>query len=269
MFWSTKECVDEIFFVIHNIYKTTYLLFLRTLFRSLVTQCNAHFENSRQKSKDYCIIANGPSSLDHKLSNEKQHIFVNFGFNHPNFAIVQNPILVIVDKKLLTGEWSLSMLSEAKRKNPNVCFAFGGHLLRSKSIRDFADKNHCCFIFYDLSFTRFTSFQKFSIGDIAFGGGATESSIMLAVSLGAKHLNIYGYDGNNVVLGLAGLDTHFYGNDPLKNWNRPAFVARELRFLSYFIDKNVYLSQYLRALSVSTINHTQTKYMRMYHHESD
>lgn len=265
MFWTVKEFLDELLFLVHNLVNSLRLWYIKFLYRKLIERSNTRFVASNENLDNVTIVANGPSSSDFTERAGAQLIFVNFGYKHNAFIDARNPILVIVDKKLANGSWSLQMLIDAYEINPTVQFALGGHLLKSKEIRKFATLYSCCFIFYDLNFTRFSKAKKrCGLGDIALGGGATESAIMLAASLEAKKIDVFGFDGNNVVLGLAGLDTHFYGVDPLKDWRDPRFVARELRFLSYFIDKNWYLSRYLISIGVELRNNTKTEYMRMF-----
>lgn len=268
MFWNLKEFIDEIFFLIHNLLNSLHLIYIKLINRKLIKRSNSRFINHNNNIDDVIIVANGPSSSHCKVRKGAKLIFVNFGYQHSAFIEAINPVLVVVDKKLSNGSWSIKMLTDAYDLNPTVQFAFGGHLLKSQDVRDFANSYRSCFIFTDLNFTRFSKTTKYRLGDIAVGGGATESAIMLAVSLGAKKLNVFGFDGNNVVLGLAGLDTHFYGSDPMKDWRNPKFVARELRFLSYFIDKNRYLSDYLAALEIELINNTDTEYMKR-HQKTD
>ena len=264
MFWTIKEFLDEIFFLVHNLANSLRLSYFKILNRKLIMLSNERFIDVNGNLDNITIVANGPSSSDFTERLGTQLIFVNFGYKHCAFINATNPLLVIVDKKLSNGSWSLQMLYDAYELNQTVQFAFGGHLLTSHDIREFANSHRCCFIFNDLNFTRFSKAKKYRVGDIAVGGGATESAIMLAASLGAQKIDVFGFDGNNVVLGLAGLDTHFYGSDPMKDWSEPKFVARELRFLSYFIDKNRYLSYYLASIGVELINHTETEYMKIF-----
>lgn len=194
---------------------------------------------------------------------------MNFGVEHAKFPECDSPYLVVVDKKLATGEWQISMLTEAMVRNPKVKIFLGGKLLISPELRAFAYNNKNVFFFFnDLStFTPKRSIKP--LGSITIGGGATEASIVLAAQLGAKTVKIFGFDGNNVLLGILGHKTHFYGHDPMKNWRSAQFCARELRFLSYFLDKNINLAEILRRAGVRAINMSPTSIMTMYERRDD
>ena len=96
------------------------------------------------------------------------------------------------------------------------------------------------------------------------GGGATETALIFAACCGCKDIDLYGFDGNNVILGLSGQSSHFYGIDPLKNWEDLKFVSSELRFLSVFILANVHLARLLKSSGINIRNLSQTSLMRMY-----
>ena len=65
-------------------------------------------------------------------------------------------------------------------------------------------------------------------------------------------------------MALTGKDTHFYGSDSTKDWSDPRFISRELRFLSYFVDRNYWLSKCLKYNNIKVKNYTSSKMTAMY-----
>lgn len=260
--WSKKEALDEAMFVLENLRNARRMNKLMRLYPQLFARSQAVTDEvAAATGRRVAVVANGPSSAGITPAAEDL-IFLNFGYRHPEFAKAGRPVLTVVDNKLADGGWSLDMLREAQAINGAVTFALGALLLKSAEVRAFVERERCMVLCNYLSATRYARpTRRFTAGGINYGGGATEQGIALALSLGARDIDIYGFDGNNVVLGLAGQDTHFYGNDPLKDWTQPDFVARELRFLSYFIDRNRYLARLIEAQGVRVTNHTPTPFM--------
>lgn len=260
--WSKKEALDEAIFVLENLRNTLRI-------KAMMRRYPALFARSREITAEVAaatgprvaVVANGPSSRG-ITPNSPDLIFLNFGCRHPAFAKAPRPVLVVVDNKLADGGWSLDMLHEAQAINGEVTFALGALLLQSEEVRAFAESERCMIVGNYLTATRYARPSRpFTAGGINYGGAVTEQGMALALALGAKEIDVYGFDGNNVVLGLAGQDTHFYGNDPEKDWTKPDFVARELRFLSFFIDRNRHLARLIEAQGVRVTNHSPTPFM--------
>ena len=266
MIWAFKEKLDISFLILIDLVISLKLHILRFIYFG-----NEFQHDVSSLPETIQVISNGPSSTQHQdqIDVFLPTIFMNFGFEHEKFSECESAYLVVVDKKLATGEWQISMLMRAMERNPKVKIFLGGKLLSSPELRAFAYKNKNVFFFFnDLS--TFTNKRPIKpLGNITIGGGATEASIVLAVQLGAKIVKIFGFDGNNVLLGILGQKTHFYGHDPIKNWSSAQFCARELRFLSYFLDKNVNLAEIIRHAGVRVINMSSTSIMTMYGRQDD
>lgn len=260
--WDKKESLDEFLFTLDNMRSRARLFWYKHKYKELFGETNEVLSDLKKKKiKHATVVANGPSSLQ-AANGTDLTIFFNFGFRHSFFPDSIDPVLAVVDTKLANGTWSLDMLYEAKERNQTVIFAIGAFLLSNPDVRQFIRTERCVILSNYLRVTRFSNLNKsFQLNGINFGGGATEQGLALAACLGAVNIDLFGFDGNNVILGLAGLDTHFYGVDPLKNWSDPRFVARELRFLSYFIDHTVHLSAVLREQKVRVTNHSMNPYM--------
>ena len=110
--------------------------------------------------------------------------------------------------------------------------------------------------------TRFNWKRKLEVGKFNFGVGVAEQALSLIGSLGYKEINTYGFDGNNVLLALTGKDTHFYGSDSTKLGEPDLF--HENKVLSYFVDRNYWLSKYLEYNNIKVKNYTSSKMTAMY-----
>lgn len=259
--WDIKEFVDELVFELDN--------GLRYLKSRQSARAAAPFSKLPQDwsiYEQFQIILGGPSSNNfHTPLDEAHQVFVNFGFQHKSFPFCKSPWLLICDSKFMTGEWSMDMLDEALAVNSNTKFILNSIFLDKMEIDSFAAyRGRIAFINHNRMPTRFT--RNISGGSDSFniGGGAGEQAMTLAAALGAKSIDIFGLDGNNVILGLLDRNTHFYGVDDAKDWTNPAFSARELRFLSYFIDRHRYLSKLMAKNGISIRNHSDSFTMSMY-----
>ncbi|MDC0444488.1 hypothetical protein OAM78_04060 [Alphaproteobacteria bacterium] len=260
--WDYKEAFDEVIFCIENSKNKLFACYLKLKFFKKAR--HFHCFNLLKGKSLAQVIANGPSAKNYKINSSAQQIYMNFGFKHPTFAEAKDPVLCIVDEKLVNGGWPIEMIHEAYKINETVIFAFSIFFISSRHIRELTKNYDIFFTSNFLTATRWSSRPLFSINKPSYGGGATEQSLSLAVSLFYKHIDVYGYDGNNVILGLNATNTHFYGVDPSKDWSNPKFVARELRFLSYFIDKNVHLARLMSARGVSVRLSDPSVFMTMF-----
>ncbi len=254
--WDIKEFFDEIVFEFYNLYNFIHSIKYLNKIRKI--------DLNQERNEECDLILNGPSSIDYKITGADTY-FVNFGFNHESFSKVENPILIIVDTQLTKDKWDYSIIDQAININPSVRFIFNYKYLSSKKFRAYVKHIHCIgYINNSKIPTRFNWKKKLSISSFNFGVGVAEQSLSLLASLNYKKINVYGFDGNNVLLGLMNKETHFYGVDESKKWSDAKFTARELRFLSYFVDRNYWLSKCMEHNNVRIINHSDSLVTSMY-----
>ena len=254
--WDIKEFFDEVIFEFYNLYNFIHSIKYKNKIRRIDLDLDMGGECS--------LILNGPSSADCKI-NDSDVYFVNYGFKHKCFSKVEKPILIIVDTQLTKDKWDYSMMDEAIKINPSVRFIFNYKYLSSKKFKASVKDINCIgYINNSRIPTRFNWQKKLVMGSFNFGVGVAEQSLSLLASLNYKKIKVYGFDGNNVLLGLMNKDTHFYGVDESKKWYDSQFTARELRFLSYFIDRNYWLSKCMDYNNVKVINHSDSLITSMY-----
>lgn len=255
--WSIKEFFDEVIFELYNLFNFFAAFKYKKYLEKIHLDCTTETETN--------LILNGPSSVDIKVEDCKFNFFVNYGYKHPLFSKVKSPILIVVDTKIIKGKWDMDMLREAEEANPSVRFIFNYKYIKSDDFKNISNKINCVgYINNSKIPTRFNWKKILKVGGFNFGIGVAEQSLSLLASLSFKKINIYGFDGNNVILALMSQNTHFYGQDESKTWNDPQFISRELRFLSYFVDRNYWLSKCLRYNKIQIINYSSSMLTSMY-----
>lgn len=258
--WDYKFLLDDLVYEINNVR-------LRCLSRSIYFRSRVKISEVSFDSDTVELVLNGPSSASYKHDGISAAVFVNFGFRHEEFSKAKHPYLLIVDQKFADGLWPLTMLDEARKANPNVRFVLNYHFLKSAGFYGKVKRFDPLFVDNNLVptvFSRDTSIRK---GASSIGGAVAEQAISMIVAGGVKRIDVYGLDGNNVCLGLLGLDTHFYGVDPDKKWDDSDFVFRELFFLSQFIQRHIRLSIAASKRNVKVVNRSDNSIMKMYSNE--
>lgn len=209
------------------------------------------------------IILNGPSAKLYSSIPEEEDIlsiYTNFGYLHDSFINSSKPFLIIVDQKILTGEWNLNeMLEEAFKRNSKVNFILNH---RFSSIIPILFKSRISFIANDLVPTRWTKNLKKSKG-LNYGGAVAEQSISAALIGGAKEIRLYGLEGTNVCLSILNKETHFYGKDNSKS-KEIEFVFNEFQHLSYFLLRHKRLSHIAKNKGISIKNYSENTIINCY-----
>ena len=230
-FWNLKEIFDELFwFGSFNIRET--IQFFNAKNKILKTH---------HSCTHWSIITNGPSANKFKYNPDKienkNFVFVNFGYKRSEFSIIEEPFLLIVDENLINGTWPNSMLGDAFNLNKNCKF------ILNYKFKDYVKTLHqeiqkrVIFIFNSKIPTQLNIKYSKPTSKFGFGVGAAEQAISFCMQLGGKVIDIYGLDCNNVLLALSEKNTHIYGIDPHKKWDDPSNNARELRFQSYMLNR--------------------------------
>lgn len=245
--WTLKEQFDQsVWFGLFNLREYTRYFFNKS-----------YVLNTNIKSRQWMIIANGPSSRNVPLS-EDNVIFINFGFQREEFRMLHRPFLLIIDPYLFDGTWPTDMLNLALERNKSCMFLLNYKFRkdverRHKSILDRVIYVANSRIPTSKNIKRANANSKFG-----FGVGATEQAISVCVQLGAEKIDVYGLDCNNVSLALSGKNTHVYGLDENKSWEDPINNARELRFQSYMIERLYYLKKFLESKNIELVGHSDS-----------
>ncbi|MDC0639737.1 hypothetical protein OAP36_02080 [Planktomarina temperata] len=245
--WTLKEKFDQsVWFSLFN---------LREYTRYFLNK--SHVLNTNIISRQWMIIANGPSSFNVPLSKDNV-IFINFGFRREEFKRADCPFLLIVDPYLLDGTWPSDMLDLALEQNKSCIF-----LLNYKFRKDIEKRYKSILdrVIY-IANARIPTSTNIKTSNVnskfGFGVGAAEQAISVCAQLGARKIDVYGLDCDNVSLALSGKHTHVYGVDENKSWTDPLKIARELRFQSYMIERLYHLKKFLESNEIELVGHSDS-----------
>lgn len=228
-FWMLMIKKEDYIFAVVNLLvriKSSFQLKKQNLLRKM-----------RQKSpvgigRDTFIILNGPSIKNQDLSTlmGKSCIFVNRGFMHPLYKELEPEFHVIVDPKMLNGEWPVSWLDEIVEMVPNVTFVMPASWYFVDKFRPYIDKG--------ISFYWLPDPAPCTVLGVA------GSCFEFAIEQKFETIHFTGFDGNGLAFELINSASHFYGvnEDDLKkttkNYVQDLFMfSRHLRDLNKFAER--------------------------------
>jgi len=167
------------------------------------------------RGKRVFIVGNGPSVKEQDLRPLKDEIcfFVNRGFMHPCYEIIQPTYHIIIDPKLGTGEWPLSFLDEIAEKNPKVTFLLNGAWYNSPEFQPYKEKYKIFWLYQSLFLGRFFC-PKIDLTKIGVGGAVAEQCILASIYMRPKDIYLIGVDYNGIGYDFIKRSSHFYGSNP-------------------------------------------------------
>lgn len=186
----------------------------------------------RHESQRCFIVGNGPSIQKQDLSLlEKEHTFcVNHFYRHPDIKTVSPSYYAIVDPKLTTGEWPLSMLDDIQAQCPKA------ELLLSAKYQDSSPEiveraksfqHHWIYgnqILHE-GFNCSTDLTQ-CIG----GANVITMCLFAAIHMGFKEIYLMGIDCDGIFRDLVDQSSHFYEAEKENiGDNDPQLVVRHLR----------------------------------------
>lgn len=154
--------------------------------------------NISRNSDSIFIVLNGPSVKEQDLSvlKGKDVIFVNRGFYHPQYSVIQPRFHFFVDPKMINGTWDLNWLDVIMQMNPVVTFAMPEEWKKNK-LRPFIAKGYRFF---------WLPFQG-KCNCIGVSGAAFE----FAIKSGYKKIYFTGFEATGLASELLKVNSHFYG----------------------------------------------------------
>jgi uncharacterized Rossmann fold enzyme len=177
------------------------------------------------------IVGNGPSIQQQNLSLLKNEhtFFVNHFYRHPQVEEICPKYYTIIDPKLTTGEWPVSMLDEIIEKCPQVKLFLHAQYQEIPQIAAYSKKAEIYWVY-----TNQFLHQGFSCSTDLTNclGGVTVVTICLfaAIYMGFKEIYLLGIDCDGIFRDLVDQSSHFY--DAKKENigdNDPLLVVRHLR----------------------------------------
>jgi hypothetical protein len=156
------------------------------------------------------IILNGPSIKKQDLSilKGKSIMFVNKGFKHELFKSLNPEFYVMVDSKLMTGEWPITWLDEILEMAPNITFVMPVSWAFEDKIKPYIEKG--------------VNFHWLETLEPLKCLGVSGSCFNFAISQGFKDIYFTGFDANGLGYELIKENSHFFGvnEDNLKKTSK-------------------------------------------------
>lgn len=168
-----------------------------------------------QRGKRCFIIGNGPSIKEQPLHllRDEQTFVCNYFYKHEKIAEIDPNYYFIIDSKLSTGEWPVSMLAEVREKCPNAMLFLDGAQDHKPEAYEY-EKN---FGVHWLAGGKIIHpGYRFPVDVTRRIGGDNVVKIALhtAIYMGFEEIYILGVDGDGLFRDLLGQSSHFYAAPP-------------------------------------------------------
>jgi Protein of unknown function DUF115 len=211
-----------------------FAIFLKFLFlghrKKYKLERNQELKNIHKGQRCF-IIANGPSiqHQDLTLLKDEWTFAVNHFWRHPQVEQINPKYWAIIDPKLTTGEWPLSMLDEIQEKCPQAKFFLSAHYHNSPQLLSKALQFNPYWVYPNQ-----LMHEGFSCSSDLTGclGGVSVTTICLfaAIYMGFKDIYLLGVDNDGIFRDLIDQSSHFYeGKKENIGDNDPKLVVRHLR----------------------------------------
>lgn len=177
------------------------------------------------------IVGNGPSIKEQDLALLKNEstFFVNHFYKHPQILEISPKYYAIIDPKLITGEWPLSMLSEIITNCPQATLLLNSSYLNIPEIVAYADRANT----YWIHSNQFLHEGFACPADLTRGIGLSNvviSCLFSAIYMGFKDIYLLGVDCDGIFRDLVNQSSHFYHAEKENiGDNDPALVVTSLR----------------------------------------
>lgn len=260
-FWNLKFEVDQLIYAVSNWgYRMKVLLKGQSKVLSNVTP----LKNCASTAKA-TIILSGPSINKQDLRPLKDELlfFVNRGYKHPDYAYLAPQYHVIVDYKLSTGEWPISMLDDILDKNPDVTFILNAKWYHLEQFQPYKQKCKIYWISSELFFTKYfkrqIDLQKPMPGVAVFG-----ACLNTLIYMGVQDIQFMGFDGNGLCYELIGASSHFYGVNDDKNVETNKDQIKSLQMMAHSLQSLIYVAKYCKQKNISVKNATYGGLLQMF-----
>ena len=261
-FWDFKISSDDYIYELANkIYKLKQRKLLPILKRNKVLR-------NVNENKTACIVLSGPSLKTQNIRKLKGKIlfFVNRGYKHEDYEYLKPKYHVIVDGKLKTGEWSLEMIDEIFKLNPNVTLVLNAKWYSLERFKNYRENQNIYWIDTDLIFTRFFSgdldLTKSNPGKAVFG-----ACFSVAIYTGIKDISFMGLDGNGLAHEILNSTSHFYGVNEDNNAKTCKDYIKDLYMMSTGLKSFYAIADYCRSKEIRLVNMTNGGLLDMFERE--
>lgn len=213
-------------------------------------------KNDFSKLESLYIILNGPSLKKQNLLNLQGEniVFVNRGYKHEHYKILQPKFHVFVDPKMLSGEWSISWVYEIIEMVPNIIFLMPAKWIKEPKIKKLIEDSKVNIIW--LSHKVFSPFSCL---------GVSGAAIEFAIYLHIKNIYFTGFDANGLAHELINSsNSHFYGVNDENNTKTCKNYVQDLYMFSRFLNELIDLAKKAKKKGVNVINLTDGGVLDMF-----
>lgn len=187
----------------------------------------------RTVGEDVVIVLNGPSMKVQPIERlkGKDVVFVNQGFRHPAYKMLQPKYHVFIDSKLIHGVWDIKWLDEIHNMVPEITFVMPASWAALPLMKPYIDKKYSI-IWVDKAVSGMR------------GLGVSGECFDLVQRLGYSKIYFTGFEATSFPSSLLKVNSHFYGNDSDEAGMTAADImkgyymnARQIRELILVADK--------------------------------
>ncbi|MFC1539559.1 6-hydroxymethylpterin diphosphokinase MptE-like protein [Candidatus Latescibacterota bacterium] len=223
--WTIKLSLDDLFFRTYNFVSRLRFRLLR--YNKKYNVLNNYRVRNIHAGERCFIVGNGPSIQKEDLTMLKDEytFFVNYFYRHDKIKDIDPKYYVIIDPKIQTGEWPLSMLSEITNDCPHTTLILNAKWSNDPRFESYLTNNEVIWIYADQVVHKGFSFPIDLTRNIS-GDNVVKASLFSAIYMGFKDIYILGVDCDGIFQELAGLSSHFY--DGVKEYDTFEKMERSL-----------------------------------------
>ena len=259
-FWDFKLYLDDWFFEIVNVAQKSIFFTKKITGRYDFLKENIALKNSF-KDKRAFLVANGPSikKQDLKLLKDEITFFVNRAFLHEDYSYIEPTFHIVIDSKLATGEWEITMLDEILKKNPKVVFILNYKWFYLEKFQPYIQNEHYKIYWINSSLftTRFYNNRSIDLTKITYGSAVTGVAFVASIYMGIRDFYFLGQDGNGLCYELTSKESHFYGTNPDNHLKTSRDIYKDLYMMHIALKHWHAFSQYCKEIGFNAYNCTE------------
>jgi hypothetical protein len=221
--------IDDRIISLYNLFKRIHFHLFRYRSRYKLAK-NRDLKNKHLGQRCF-IVGNGPSikNQDLTLLQDEQTFFVNYFYKHPQILAIKPKYYAIVDPKLATGEWPLSMLDEILNTCPNTCLLLAAQYQHLPEILAYESKANIYWL-YGNQFLHEGFECSVDLTQCLGGANVITLCLFAAIYMGFKEIYLLGIDCDGIFRDLVDQSSHFYESQKENiGDNDPDLVVRHLR----------------------------------------
>lgn len=193
-----------------NVWKGRELYSLSAEQKKLLKRTKEHF-NKKLTSTKVLVCGNGPSinELDFSLFHSTDVVAANYFYKHEKAAELNPKFYVIIDSKIASGVWPITMIDEIFEKLPKTNLFLDVRWAILSKFSPYLSHPNIFWIFPSLLPHAFLK-PRTEIDKNLCSLNVVSCSISLITALGYKKIGIAGVDGDGLFREIINVSSHFY-----------------------------------------------------------